>query len=327
MYSDDDYRLLATILPVPVSFTVQPTWSLDTVYSAANPRISPRGRRCVFADLLVDPAPVDPLERVSATALSATIDTLLAGLDPRSRQVIRLRFGLDDGCTRTLEEIGQHFGVTRERIRQIEQKALSKLRRRPAASLLEPWLRDAPERPAPREWPPAGDAPCPIRARRRIPVPCPPEDSPADETPAPGSPGTDPGPPHGPNHAVAVSHPAPGPAAGDHEPPAGSAITPLPPIPSTGTSSADPAERRATLLAAFLAYAAALGFEVVDNRPRGGALWVHDLKASLAPEIERLRQHGLWFRFAEHRRNDTWGWWLAEPARTMAAEAAPNADY
>ena len=53
---------------------------------------------------------------------------MLKSLSPREEKIIRLRFGLDDGSERTLEEVGQSFAVTRERIRQIEAKALRKLR-------------------------------------------------------------------------------------------------------------------------------------------------------------------------------------------------------
>ncbi len=60
--------------------------------------------------------------------LKEQLNSVLATLTPREEKVIRLRFGLDDGRPRTLEEVGEEFDVTRERIRQIEAKALRKLR-------------------------------------------------------------------------------------------------------------------------------------------------------------------------------------------------------
>jgi RNA polymerase sigma factor (sigma-70 family) len=60
--------------------------------------------------------------------LPQEIARLLSALDDRERQILRLRFGLDQGEPRTLEEVGEHFNLTRERIRQIEARAMSKLR-------------------------------------------------------------------------------------------------------------------------------------------------------------------------------------------------------
>ena len=66
---------------------------------------------------------------VAATALlPEEISRLLAPLDEREREILKLRFGLDRGEPRTLEEVGEHFNLTRERIRQIEARAMSKLR-------------------------------------------------------------------------------------------------------------------------------------------------------------------------------------------------------
>ena len=66
---------------------------------------------------------------VAATALlPEEIAKLLGPLDEREREILRLRFGLDRGEPRTLEEVGEHFNLTRERIRQIEARAMSKLR-------------------------------------------------------------------------------------------------------------------------------------------------------------------------------------------------------
>ena len=69
-----------------------------------------------------------PAEAASYQLLKEQIDEVLGTLTPRERRVLQLRFGLEDGRSRTLEEVGREFGVTRERIRQIEAKALRKLR-------------------------------------------------------------------------------------------------------------------------------------------------------------------------------------------------------
>ncbi|UCH33554.1 MAG: RNA polymerase sigma factor RpoD [Armatimonadota bacterium] len=81
-----------------------------------------------LGDFIPDSDGVSPDDAASILVLREQIDDVLADLTPRERDVIKLRFGLDDGYARTLEEVGQHFKVTRERIRQIEAKALKKLK-------------------------------------------------------------------------------------------------------------------------------------------------------------------------------------------------------
>ena len=74
-----------------------------------------------------DNVPV-PAEAAAATLLKEQLDEVLDTLTEREQKVLRLRFGMNDGRARTLEEVGKEFDVTRERIRQIEAKALRKLR-------------------------------------------------------------------------------------------------------------------------------------------------------------------------------------------------------
>ncbi len=81
-----------------------------------------------LGDFLVDQATLSPAEQIINLNLHEQTAEVLKTLSPREEKIIRLRFGLDDGSEHTLEEVGQNFAVTRERIRQIEAKALRKLR-------------------------------------------------------------------------------------------------------------------------------------------------------------------------------------------------------
>ena len=81
-----------------------------------------------LADFIPDEDASEPAEAASFTLLREQLTEVLSTLTPREEKVLRLRFGLEDGRTRTLEEVGKEFNVTRERIRQIEAKALRKLR-------------------------------------------------------------------------------------------------------------------------------------------------------------------------------------------------------
>lgn len=82
-----------------------------------------------LGDFIEDHEAIAPDDAAGSILLREQIEELLTGLTERERQVLELRFGLKDGKTRTLEEVGQYFDVTRERIRQIEGKALSKLKK------------------------------------------------------------------------------------------------------------------------------------------------------------------------------------------------------
>lgn len=82
----------------------------------------------VLGDFIEDTDLIAPSQEASRTLLRAHLSEALNQLTPREQKILRIRFGLDDGVTHTLEEVGLEFGVTRERIRQIEAKALDKIR-------------------------------------------------------------------------------------------------------------------------------------------------------------------------------------------------------
>ena len=96
-----------------------------------------------LSDLIEDRAAVVPDDAATRAMLDKAVKEALAYLSHREQDVVRMRFGLEDGKIRTLEEVGKAFGVTRERVRQIESKTLAKLRRPDAAYLLRDYLEEA----------------------------------------------------------------------------------------------------------------------------------------------------------------------------------------
>ena len=93
-----------------------------------------------LGDFVEDKEAISPSDAASLTMLHNEVEDILDTLTPRERRVLQLRFGLIDGHQRTLEEVGKRFGVTRERIRQIEAKALRKLRHPSRSKKLRDYL-------------------------------------------------------------------------------------------------------------------------------------------------------------------------------------------
>jgi RNA polymerase primary sigma factor len=95
-----------------------------------------------LGDFVEDPSAIAPATAAARALLTEAIEEALDELNDRERAVVRLRFGLDDGQVRTLEEVGKEFGVTRERIRQIESKTLAKLRHPTRSQRLRDYLEE-----------------------------------------------------------------------------------------------------------------------------------------------------------------------------------------
>lgn len=95
----------------------------------------------VLADFIEDEDTITPEESASSQLLKERVKDMLAALSEREQKIVKLRFGLEDGKQHTLEEVGQEFAVTRERIRQIEAKALGKLRKHRDAKKLHDYIK------------------------------------------------------------------------------------------------------------------------------------------------------------------------------------------
>ena len=93
-----------------------------------------------LGDFIPDDDSPAPADAASYALLREQLSEVLHTLTPREEHVLKLRFGLDDGRTRTLEEVGKEFNITRERIRQIEAKALRKLRHPSRSKRLKDYL-------------------------------------------------------------------------------------------------------------------------------------------------------------------------------------------
>jgi RNA polymerase primary sigma factor len=95
----------------------------------------------VLGDFIEDEDTVSPEESATTQLLKEHVKDMLSGLTEREQKILKLRFGLEDGKSHTLEEVGQEFSVTRERIRQIEAKALAKLRKHKDARKLHDYIK------------------------------------------------------------------------------------------------------------------------------------------------------------------------------------------
>jgi RNA polymerase primary sigma factor len=95
----------------------------------------------VLADFIEDEDTISPEESATTQLLKEHVKDMLGALTEREQKILKLRFGLEDGKSHTLEEVGQEFSVTRERIRQIEAKALAKLRKHKDAKKLHDYIK------------------------------------------------------------------------------------------------------------------------------------------------------------------------------------------
>jgi RNA polymerase primary sigma factor len=141
-------RLRATDEPLPPALSQKVTRAVERVERILRLAQEPMSletpvgaeESSMLGDFIEDESVVTPLDAASRELLREQIQSALAFLNERERQVLELRFGLVDGRDHTLEEVGQRLGVTRERVRQIEAKALRKLRHPRSSRTLRDYL-------------------------------------------------------------------------------------------------------------------------------------------------------------------------------------------
>ena len=130
----------ATLAELAAEMDMTEAQAAEVIRQAADPVSldSPIGEDgdSVLGDIVADPVAASPFDVVAGSLMADEVDKLLRPLDEREREILRLRYGLDRGEPRTLDEVGGELNLTRERIRQIEKGAISKLRH-PAAGIGE----------------------------------------------------------------------------------------------------------------------------------------------------------------------------------------------
>ncbi len=114
----------------------QDTFSLDQPFSDDDESASS------YKDIIKDESTMSPEASATQELMISQLNDILKDINPREQRVLRMRFGLEDGIPHTLEEVGEIFGVTRERIRQIEMKSLKKLKNHPLISRLKDFYKN-----------------------------------------------------------------------------------------------------------------------------------------------------------------------------------------
>jgi RNA polymerase primary sigma factor len=140
---EPSYQEVAVVIGCPPAKVQQAMeYSLDPI--SLDMQISGDNGATV-GEYIEDSTVVDPTQKISLLHLREQINEVLSSLAPKEKEILMMRFGLDDGRIKTLKEIGEIFNISRERVRQIETKALSKLKHPSRVRLLSAWREERPE--------------------------------------------------------------------------------------------------------------------------------------------------------------------------------------